>query len=322
MQMPMQLGRFGKRLHPPAQPCGRRAANHLGHGGQGFRRALGLAEQLRDFAHEAAKRRPHLPPRLQTGATVAEGLLPIQSSLPAPDQTPHIQARDRGAGDALDHHHGLLHEHELRLRLHVEQRVVLRRAGRAAAPSTPRSPAAEDRLADGAQRLREVATECCAVHNRPRNAPAATRRSRAQEAGEGLGHEAARLHARRPMMPKSTATSGPRRRRTDCRDACRRGRSRRAWRDAGKSASRCGPSVSRHGRRPSAPRDRRPGCRRSIRASARGAASLPVDRGTRKFVVCVLSRSGGGAFHAQIQFDGDRDGQRVDVRDRAQTTRR
>ncbi len=122
------------------------------------------------------------------------------------------------------------------------------------------------------------------------------------------------------MMPKSTATEACRRhRRTDCRDACRRGRSRRAARGAGRlwitlrpSAGQVEPWASRR----RAVVQRR--CRRSTPASARRArGAVPVHRRHAEvgIVAGVLRHLGErGRFEPQIHLH------RRPVRDSVSTT--
>ena len=60
------------------------------------------------------------------------------------------------ARDALDHHHGLLQQQQLRPRLHVEQARDLEQQGQQLRHGNFLGGALVDRLADGADRLREV----------------------------------------------------------------------------------------------------------------------------------------------------------------------
>ena len=111
------------------------------------------------------------------------------------------------------------------------------------------------------------------------------------------------------MMPKSTATMRPSSSTNRLPGACRRGRSRRAWRGSGRPASACAPSALQSmpgGAR--ARRGRRSGCRRSIRASARAARVRSQSTfGTRKPVVALAMFSAisemRGGLQAQVHLD-------------------
>ena len=59
-------------------------------------------------------------------------------------------------GDALDDDHGLLQQHQLRARLHVEQAGDLEQQGQQPRHRDLVGGARVDRLADGADRLREI----------------------------------------------------------------------------------------------------------------------------------------------------------------------
>ena len=151
-----------------------------------------------------------------------------------------------------------------------------------------------DRLADGADGLGEALDRMVrAAHSPPRNAPRADAAVVARdEAEQDFGEKPALLRPEPAHDAEVDRDQAPlRHRRTDCPDACRRGRSRRAARGAGSSGSPCG--RARAGRARGVERGAvvEAACRRSTPASARRARcgpSRPRARGS-PVVLAVFS---------------------------------
>ena len=77
---------------------------------------------------------------------------------------PHVELGIERAGDALDHHHGLLQQQQLRPRAHVEQAGDLEQQRQQLGHRDVFGGAVVDRLADGADRLREALHRMLARH--------------------------------------------------------------------------------------------------------------------------------------------------------------
>ena len=135
----------------------------------------------------------------------------IHSRTTGSDVRPHVELRVERARHAFDHHHGLLQHDELGAGRHVEQRRDLEQQRQQLRHRDLVGAAVVDRLADGANRLREILDRVMrAARSRPRNAPR-------RRAGSRGWMKPSRISARkrrsfmpsRPMMPKSTATRRP-----------------------------------------------------------------------------------------------------------------
>ena len=125
-------------------------------------RALGLAEQLGDLAHETPDGGRAFRRGLELGAR-AEGLLhPLLHHRLGHD--PHVQLGIEAAADALDHHHGLLQEQQLGPRLHVEHLGILEQLAQQLCHGDLAGGTVHDRLADGAQGLGELRHRMLARH--------------------------------------------------------------------------------------------------------------------------------------------------------------
>ena len=171
---------------------------------------------------------------------------PILSDHPSlghrPRRFPDVEIGIEAARHAFHHHHGLLQQHQLRLGLHVEAARGLEQL-----PQQPRhrdvaGASAEDRLADGAQGLGEGLDRMLRRHESEivmqlRHAAIIAR----EEARQRFRHEAAHAGiepAHDAEIDRHQAALA--RRRTDCPDACRHGKSRRAAPGSGS----CAPTVS------------------------------------------------------------------------------
>ena len=123
---------------------------------------------------------------------------------------PHVELGIEAARHALDHHHGLLQQHQFGPRPHVEQAGDLEQQRQQLRHRDFFGGAIVDRLADGADRLREILDRMMGRH-------IAGLEMHFGDAAIVAGDEAERISARkrrsfgpsRPMMPKSTATSRP-----------------------------------------------------------------------------------------------------------------
>ncbi len=120
----------------------------LGHGGEGVCRALGLPEQLRDVADEAADARRPFRRRLDAGARPKLLLQPLLHHRVC--HHPHVQLGIEAPSHALDHHHGFLQEKQLGARLHVEDFGVLEELAQHLGHGDFVGRPVHDRLADGA----------------------------------------------------------------------------------------------------------------------------------------------------------------------------
>ena len=143
--------------------------------------------------------------------------------------------------------------------------------------------AAVDRLADGADRLRErfdrmMRRHVAGLEMHFRGAAIIA----GDEAVQDFGEEAPLLVAEPAHDAEiDRGRACPRHRRTDFPDACRRGKSRRAWRGAETTGSRCGRAAAGRSLCRPARRDPTAACRRSIPASARpwrSGSSRPAAR--------------------------------------------
>ena len=77
---------------------------------------------------------------------------------------PHIEFGIEAAADALDHHHGLLQQQQFGARLHVEDFGILEELAEQLRHGDLARRAVHDRLADGAQGLREQLDRMLARH--------------------------------------------------------------------------------------------------------------------------------------------------------------
>ena len=180
----------------------------------------------------------------------ATGRVPASSMRPTGPRWRSIQSRTTGsevvhmsslrvevARHAFDHHHGLLQHDELGPRRHVEEGGDLEQQRQQLRHRDLVGAAVVDRLADGADRLREILDRMMRRHVAGLEMDLARRAdSRADEAEQDLGQEAPLLHAEPAHDAEIDGDETALRVDEEiARDACRRGRSRRGWRGAGRS---------------------------------------------------------------------------------------
>ena len=165
-------------------------------------RPLALGDEAADLV-EAAAAAPATAraPRSRRAAASHEARLgPAVLAHPVldqrPRQGPHIDARVEHPADALGHHHGLLQQQQLRLRLHLELLGDLEQLRQQPAERDLVQRPAQDRLADGAARLGEPGARLVrrdiaglemhlgdAARSRRSGTPAACRRDRSASCG-------------------------------------------------------------------------------------------------------------------------------------------
>jgi hypothetical protein len=150
---------------------------------------------------------------------------------------PHVDVGIEPGRDAFLHHHRLLEQQQVRLRRHVEVAGDREQAVEHLADGDLLDRQAADRLADGAQRGRELLDIVVRRHILRLEMDFGDAAVIAgDEAVEDLRQPQPRLRSTRPMMPKSIAASRRRAARTDCPGGDRRGRSRRPPPGAGRRA--------------------------------------------------------------------------------------